>query len=419
MRARVLVIAGICGVAAVAGRAQTKAPITHEALWLLPRVGAPATSPDGKWAVFPLTEPAYNPDDQRSDLWIVPTDGSAEPRRLTSTKTGESSPAWSPDGRRLAFVTKRDDDKSNQIYVLDVAGGGEAVRVTSVYAGAGFPAWRPDGKALLFTSPVYPNAANDADNRRIGEEREKRKFNVRTFDSFPVRRWDRWVDDRQLHVFVQDLSPARPQPICSPARAWPRTQASAPARWTPAINWTRCGHLTGRRSCSRRRPLAMPARTRTVLTDLFEVPARGGEPRQLTTRRASYSQPRFSPDGKSLFYVVADEDEQIYAHDRLGSAPWPWNGETRTITATFDRSVATWTVAGDGRSVYLTAEDEGLEKSTASRQGAGRRSWSCRPSGAFTRTSPGRRRPWSQIGARRSNHPRSSGSIRTRSVMSR
>src|SRR5438477_529054 len=125
MRARVLLIAAICGVAAVVGRAQMKAPITHEALWLLPRVGAPAASPDGKWAVFPVTEPSYNPDDQRSDLWIVPTDGSAEPRRLTFTKAGESSPAWSPDGRRLAFVTKRDDDKSNQIYVLDVAGGGQ------------------------------------------------------------------------------------------------------------------------------------------------------------------------------------------------------------------------------------------------------------------------------------------------------
>ena len=81
------------------------------------------------------------------------------------------------------------------------------MRVTTLYAGAGFPAWRPDGKALLFTSPVYPNAASDAENRRIGEEREKRKFNVRTYESFPIRRWDRWIDDRQLHVFVQELTP--------------------------------------------------------------------------------------------------------------------------------------------------------------------------------------------------------------------
>ena len=362
MRIRMFLVAAICAAVAVAGSAQTKAPITHEALWLLPRVGAPATSPDGKWVVFSVTEPAYNADDQRSDLWIVPADGSAEPRRLTFTKGAESSPAWSPDSRQLAFVTRRDDDKANQIYVLDVAAGGEAARMTSVYAGAGFPAWRPDGKALLFTSPVYPNAASDADNRRIGEEREKRKYNVRAFDTFPVRRWDRWVDDRQLHVFVKELAPGATardllagtrlvQDAGFGARALD-TGDQLDAVWTPDGSSIVFAATTARDAGA----------FTSVMTDLFEVPAGGGEPRQLTTRRASYSQPRFAPDGRTLFYVVADEDEQIYSHDRIGTAPWPWTGETRTITATFDRSVATWIVSGDSRSVYLTAEDEGLEK---------------------------------------------------------
>jgi dipeptidyl aminopeptidase/acylaminoacyl peptidase len=356
-------VAVLCAAATLGGRAQTtRAPITHEALWALPRVGAPAVSPDGKWVVFPVTEPAYNADEQRSDLWIVPADGSAEPRRLTFTRGGENSPAWSPDSRRLAFVTRRDEDKANQIYVMEVASGGEAVRVTSVYAGAGFPSWRPDGQALLFTSPVYPNAANDADNRRIGEEREKRKYNVRTFDTFPVRRWDRWVDDRQLHVFVQELTPGAAardllagtrlvQDAGFGARALD-TGEQLDAVWTPDGSSIVFAATTARDAGA----------YTTVMTDLFEVAAGGGEPRQLTTRRASYSQPRFSPDGKTLFYVVADDDEQIYSHDRIGTAPWPWTGETRTITATFDRSVGSWAVSGDGRTVYMTAEDEGLEK---------------------------------------------------------
>jgi dipeptidyl aminopeptidase/acylaminoacyl peptidase len=362
MRIRVLLITAVFAAAALAGRAQSRAPITHEALFLLPRVGSPVTSPDGKWVVFSVTEPAYNPDEQRSDLWIVPADGSAEPRRLTFTKAGESSAAWSPDSRRIAFVAKRDDDKANQVYVLDVAAGGEASRVTSVYAGAGFPAWRPDGKALLFTSPVFPNAATDADNRRIGEEREKRKFNVRTFDTFPVRRWDRWLDDRQLHVFVQELgSGATATDLLAGTRLAKDSGFGARALDSgdqlDAV-WSPDGSAIVFAATSARDAGAYT----TVMTDLFAVPAGGGEPRQLTTRRASYSQPRFSPDGKTLFYIVSDEDEQIYAHDRLGTSPWPWTGETRTITATFDRSVATWALSSDGRSVYLTAEDEGLEK---------------------------------------------------------
>ena len=62
-----------------------RTPITHERMWLLKRVGPATPSPDGKWVVFSLVEPAYDEKDQISDLWIVPADGSAKPRRLTFT----------------------------------------------------------------------------------------------------------------------------------------------------------------------------------------------------------------------------------------------------------------------------------------------------------------------------------------------
>ena len=107
--------------------AQSKAPLTHETMWMMKRVGAPVPSPDGKWVVFSLVEPAYDEKDQVSDLWIVPVDGSAKPRRLTATKGGESGVAWSPDSKRIAFAARREGDEAGQIYVLDVADGGEAV----------------------------------------------------------------------------------------------------------------------------------------------------------------------------------------------------------------------------------------------------------------------------------------------------
>ena len=56
--------------------------ITHEDLWLMPRVGAASVSPDGRLAVFAVTEPAYERDEQRSDLWLVSTDSSHAPRRI-------------------------------------------------------------------------------------------------------------------------------------------------------------------------------------------------------------------------------------------------------------------------------------------------------------------------------------------------
>jgi dipeptidyl aminopeptidase/acylaminoacyl peptidase len=85
-----VVAVGMAGSLAGGAAAQTKQPVTHEALWLMPRVGAPSLSPDGKSVVVSVTEPSYDEKEQQSDLWIVPTDRSSAPRRLTSTKATES-----------------------------------------------------------------------------------------------------------------------------------------------------------------------------------------------------------------------------------------------------------------------------------------------------------------------------------------
>ena len=79
-------------------------PITHEDVWLMKRPGAVAVSPDGRWIVAALAEPAYDEEQKRSDLWIVPSDGSAAPRRLTAGKGSEGSPAFSPDSTRAGVL---------------------------------------------------------------------------------------------------------------------------------------------------------------------------------------------------------------------------------------------------------------------------------------------------------------------------
>src|SRR5439155_23752479 len=120
-------------------------PLTHETLWLMKRVGAPAPSPDGKWVATSVVEPSYDDKEQTTDIWLVPTDGSVEARQITFTKAAESDLTWSPDSRTLAFSAKREGDDASQIYLLDVAGGGEAHRVTNIPTGARSPQFRPEG----------------------------------------------------------------------------------------------------------------------------------------------------------------------------------------------------------------------------------------------------------------------------------
>ncbi len=340
----------------------SKVPLTHESMWMMKRVGAPIPSPDGKWVVFSLIEPAYDEKDQVSDLWVVPAEGGANPRRLTSSKGGESGAVWSPDSRRLAFSARREGDEVAQIYVLDVVGGGEAVRVTSLSTGARSPLWRPDGKALLFTSTVFPGAADDEANKKIAAERKARKYRTRVYEKFPIRNWDKWLEDTQAHLFVQMIEPeAKAKDIMAGTRLVSergfagRVQDGAEefdGTWTPDGQSIIFVATTNRDR----------AAYATTNTALFKMTP-GTEPQQLTTGNDSFSRPTFRPDGKALYAIFTVEaNGKIYNLDRLAMFSWPKLGKPQLLTQDFDRAVGSFAFTPDSRSIYLTAEEAGHEK---------------------------------------------------------
>jgi dipeptidyl aminopeptidase/acylaminoacyl peptidase len=344
-------------------RAQTsgKKTISHELIWLIKRVGAPVPSPDGRWIVFPVIEPAYDDKDQVSDLWIVPADASSKPRRLTFSKTGESGAAWSPDSQRLAFSAKREGDEVNQIYVIDVEAGGEAVRVTSLTTGARSPQWRPDGKAILFVSSVYPGAKDDETNKKIAAERKAQKHKARVYDSFPIRHWDKWLEDTQPHLFVQSLEPqAKASDLLAGTKfVSERGFGGSLGNSGDEINavWAPDGQSIVFVATKNRNVSAYAA----SLTQLYRISPNGGEPVAVATGKANYSQPVFSPDGKTLYFSVTPETDRPYNLRRLGMLSWP-GGEVKTLTTGFDRSVGSFALTPDSKTIYLLAEEAGHER---------------------------------------------------------
>lgn len=347
-------------VVSVAAQAQERHTITHEDLWLLPRVGAPLTSPDGRFAVFSVTEPSYAKDESISDLWIVPTDGSVGARRITADKPSESGAVWSPDSRRIAFSAKRGDDKQAQLHVLDLARGGEAQRASRLSTGAAAPSFSPDGTHLLFTSRVYPDSKTDADNERLTKEDEERKYKARVYTSFPIRAWDKWLDDKQTRLFVQKIGEQGAHDLLA-GSALVKLPGYALSEGGSA--WSPDGKSIVF-SASRNRDRSAWSFTNS---DLWQVAIDGGEPRRLTGPEESdaadsYGNPKFSRDGRTLFATITPRTERVYNASRIAVFEWPSLRARGRIELPEGRDVASFDIAPDGRSVYITAEDAGQEK---------------------------------------------------------
>ncbi|HVG25705.1 MAG TPA: S9 family peptidase [Thermoanaerobaculia bacterium] len=338
-----------------------RTPLTHETLYLMKRVGSPSISPDGKWVVFSVTEPSYDEKEQVTDLWLAPADGSAKPRKITSMKSGESDPAWSPDSRRIAFSAKRDADEQNQIYLLDL-GGGEAQRITNVTTGVRSPKFSPDGRRLLFASTVFPGAIDEEANKKAAKEEKDRKYKVRVYESFPIRAWDRWLDEKEPHIFVQSLdSGSSAKDLLAGTKLVAEAgfagtgggegRETISGVWSPDGQWIVFSATTGRNTGA----------YAEVDYSLYRVSASGGEPERIASARGSYGSPTFSPDGKTLYATSEPNNAKVYNLTGLAAFDWPSMKNERQVVQT-DRSIGGYEISNDGKTIYFTAEDSGLVK---------------------------------------------------------
>jgi dipeptidyl aminopeptidase/acylaminoacyl peptidase len=304
-------------------------PLTAETLWKLVRLGAPRLSPDGAHAVLPATRYDVEGNKGTTDLYLVPTRPGVGPgRQLTSGPAGASEPAWSPDGRWIAFVAKRGDDRQPQLYLLPTDGG-EARRLTDMPTGVAAPKWFADGRRLAFISRVWPDLKSREDVVRRLKEREEPKMTAKVWEHAPFSHWDHFLDDRVPHLYVTDVDGR--EPFSPTLGSGQHLDVREPGHdsYDIAPDGAEIAFVADLDATGAARNL-----------DLFVVPVAGGAAQDLTTDNpADDGEPHYSPDGRWLAYTRASIP-RFYADTRRLVLIDRRTAARRVLAPDFDRSAA-------------------------------------------------------------------------------
>ena len=326
------------------GQAPAQRKVTLDDLHRLREVSDPQLSPDGAWVAYTVSRADTSEDQADSDVWMTSWDG-ARSVRLTSSKSSEATPRWSPDGRYLTFLSDRDDVREvDQLWLLDRSGG-EAERITDLPGGVSEYAWSPDSKrlALIVSDPDPDSTASSPDTTLKTTPRPivLNRFQFKEDETG-------YLDSRRDHLYLFDLA-SRKAEVLTPGvynEVWPS--------WSP----------DGRSLAfvSKRRPEF----DRTNNWDLYVLEARAGaSPRQLTTFEGPDMDPQWggrapswSPDGKQLAYVQGGPLKLIYYGGQKIAVVPVAGGPARVLTPTLDRNVLSPAWSADGASIHFLLEDD-------------------------------------------------------------
>jgi len=321
--------------------------ITIDDYFKIHDVSQPELSPDGQWVAYTVRVKMLKEDKNETRIWMVPTHGGdAIPMSAEGVSSGH--PRWSPDGKFLAFTSSRNGGKS-QVWLLNRAGG-EAVRLTDIAQGVGDFEWSPDSTRLVLVlqdpKPEDLEAAKEKDKPAPAKPKTEPPWVI---DRLQFKRDTiGYLDRRRTHLFVFDVGKKASTQITS--GDFDDTQPA----WSPDGKQLA---FTSNRS----QPDPDATRDSNIWVVAADNTDKGAHLTQITTNPAPDSQPTWSPDGSSIAYVT-ELDPHLFYYSTQHLAVIPSSGGTaKVLTLAFDRSIRRPRFSSDGKFIYFTAEDDGTQ----------------------------------------------------------
>jgi dipeptidyl aminopeptidase/acylaminoacyl peptidase len=328
--------------------------ITIDDYFQIREVRDPQLSPDAKWVTYTVKTALLKEDKNEERIWMVPAAGGTA-LALTAEHASSSHARWSPDGKLIAFLSAREEGKT-QVWLLNRQGG-EAERLTDTPQDVEDFAWSPDSRQLvLILRDASPEELDEAkDKAAKGSDSSEKDKKSKTQKPWVIDRLQfkldevGYLDRRRTHLYVFDLAAKSLTQITSGD-----FDDSEPA-WSPDGQSLA---FTSNRSA--------PDPDATYDQNIWVVAAHnsdmGAHLIQVTTNPGADNSPTWSPDGKWIAYVTQLDPHLFdYATHHLAISP-ATGGEANVLTLFLDRNVTEPRFSPDGKSVYFIADDDGTQQ---------------------------------------------------------
>jgi dipeptidyl aminopeptidase/acylaminoacyl peptidase len=336
---------------ALAAAAAAQHPINFEDLASVHRIGAPQLSPDGRWIAYDVSTPDLAANKSFSGVYVMPAAGGA-PKLISDAKHQDNGPAWSPDGRTIAYVSNRDGG-AHQVYLYDVATQ-QSRKVSDLQGGAGSVKWMPDGTAVLVVSDIYPDCGVDPSCIKDKTTAEgARPTKARVLTSLLYRHWKAWQEPTRSHIVYVPLAGGAPRDLTPGAFDAPPFSIGGGDEFDVSPD--------GKELVYARDTEEHPETSTN--SDLFLVPiaspagAAAIAPKRITTRKGADTSPKYSPDGRWIAWRsqarAGYESDlwELWLYDRV-------NGQTRRLAPSFDNWIESVAWSPDSKSIFVTAPEK-------------------------------------------------------------